>query len=322
MKPSPGRNGVFLLLVDAGNSCYRDALDIILVNAQVRTFNGDRDAALQRTVAWTYLEGNEYKKDSSEEVPTTINPTLNYVLYIRYTTKNKNKKTLQLLYWTTLKSSFQLEVARYDIIKYRWDERWNQSLTKQYLFEKRLKKEKKRKKLLSIYLLFIPCMLLVQRVGVELTAEITGSGHSCSSSLGHSLWNTQERDRAHHTQLYLKSVFLHRLQSSRPKEQLYSVTTEKEKKIHNTDNLTHYRTTALTRIRPIIHKYIYIYTYTPFSVLSIFFSVYLSLIWNRMLVSWALSYENYRKQHKAERIPSVLLKKQVSFILHIIKAQH
>lgn len=98
MKPSPGRNGVFLLLVDAGNSCYRDALDIILVNAQVRTFNGDRDSALQRTVAWTYLEGNEYKKDSSEEVPTTINPTLNYVLYIRYTTKNKNKKTLQLLY--------------------------------------------------------------------------------------------------------------------------------------------------------------------------------------------------------------------------------
>lgn len=36
----------------------------------------------------------------------------------------------------------------------------------------------------------------------------------------------------------------------------------KRKKIHNTDNLTHYRTTALTRIRPIIHKYIYIYTHT------------------------------------------------------------
>lgn len=62
------------------------------------------------------------------------------------------------------------------------------------------------------------------------------------------------------------------------------------------------------------------YTHTdtqniPFSVLSIFFSVYLSLIWNRMLVSCALSYENYRKPHKAERTSYMLLK--VSFILHI-----
>lgn len=85
------------------------------------------------------------------------------------------------------------------------------------------------------------------------------------------------------------------------------------KKKDNTDKLTRRCTTTFTRtIRPIIHPD---RQNIPFSVLSIIFSVYLSLIWNRMLVSCALSYKNCRKQYKAERTSYMLLK--VSFIRHI-----
>lgn len=86
---SPGRHRVFLLLVDAGNACYGDALDVVLVNAQVGTFNGDRDAALQWAVAWIYLTGEEDKVEHqyiSERVP------YNYMSYTRLCTLHYEAK--------------------------------------------------------------------------------------------------------------------------------------------------------------------------------------------------------------------------------------